>query len=325
MYLSYLNFAVMGRPNPNFPIFAGRVRYPEDIPFAETLAAALVAGNDPLLTQTGDMQQAYRAADRVLVRYRIFLPSNYDPNRKYPLIVALHSGAGEGTYFEWEALQSGGAAGQENRFKQMAQEKGYIVACPNGRGDFFSERGESDVLSVLDRVEYLYSMDPNRVFLTGWSGGSSAGWRIALAHPTRFRALGAVAGAAEWLDRKSTEQATGLHVRFFGFDKDPSISQARRTSVLAKQLLPHFVYQEYADTSHDAAWSKALPAIFDFFDAVSGSLAARKSSFQGLGDFPGGPSRALLSVSRPMDRSWSDTAPLRRASRRSAGPKPKVW
>ncbi len=271
MYLMVLNFAVSGRPTQEFPSFAGRIRYPEDVVFSLTLAKALAAGSNTFLKQSGDMQQAYRSAmDGELIRYRVFVPKGYDPTRKYPLMVALHSGAGEGTYFEWESIQSGDGTKRENSFTQFAQEKGYIIACPNGRGDFFSTNGEEDVLAVLERVQKIYSIDPDHMFLTGWSLGSAATWRIAIDHPGRFKAIAPVVGEMDWMDRENIGKLAGLRILFSAAGKDSSsIVGARSINSIVKELVPGFRYVEYPEATHDNVWLKALPAIFGFFDSCT--------------------------------------------------------
>ena len=272
MYWSTVNARAAGRPAMVFPSFAGPLRYPEDVVLAESLATALARGSDAPLHPSGDTQQAYLAPDGELVRYRIFVPVGYDATRRYPVIIAIHSGAGPGTYFDWEANFSNGGAQEDNRLKRLAQERGYIVACPSGRGgsfgEFLSPHGEADVLDVLRRVQSVYSVDTERVFLAGWSVGSDAVWHIAMAHPELFCAIAPVAGSAEWLDRDKTRNAAHLGILFSAGASDSSVAEARRTSALAKELFTDFSYVEYPETTHDAIWTKALAAVFDFFDAT---------------------------------------------------------
>lgn len=279
MYVSNLNFAVEGRATSGFPTFVGRLRYPDDIDSAESLLQALASGKDPAREFAGEMQRAYRAGDGVLVPYRIFAPEGYDPGRKYPLIVALHSGAGESTYFQWESL--GGDAPRPNEFKRLAQEKGYLIACPNGRDGFFSDRGRTDVMTVLERMENVYSVDKERIFLTGWSLGGAASFDIALRNPGRVKAVAAVAGAATWLNKSNTAKSRELPVLYAIGDRDQSIAEARRTSALGKELFSRFTYVERSGVSHNGIWSEALPLVFAFFGKVG-------SSFDYLGQTPPG-------------------------------------
>ncbi len=265
-----------GRPPMGFPTWAGPVRYPEDIALAESFVDALARGDDAPLRPSGETQQAYLSSDGELIPYRVFVPEGYDPTRQYPLVVAIHSGAGAGTYFEWQAnAPADGTAPKDNALKRLAQERGYVVACPNGRagsfGEFLSPRGEADVIAVLRRVQSVYSIDPKRVFLTGWSVGSAATWHIGIRHPELFRAMAPVAGAATWLSGDTTRSAAALGVLYSAGARDASVEEARRTSALAKTLLPRFEYLEYPDATHDGVWAAALTALFDFFDRCGSS------------------------------------------------------
>jgi len=163
---------------------------------------------------------------------------------------------------------------RRNQLKRLAQEKGYLVVCPSGRGNFRNRRGEADVQDVTARVQSTYSVDPDRVFLTGWSLGGDAAWQIALKYPERFRAVAPVAGSAPWLTRENTSQAAGLPVLYSVAEQDFAIEDARRTAALAKELLRDFTYTEYPATTHPGVWSKALPAVFAFFDACAAGTSA---------------------------------------------------
>ena len=74
--------------------------------------------------------------------YRIFFPSRYVPAPekeggsvpKFPLVIACHPGGGdEHSYFEWK--------GNADRIQTIAEERGYIVACPAAPGNNWHEDG----------------------------------------------------------------------------------------------------------------------------------------------------------------------------------------
>jgi dipeptidyl aminopeptidase/acylaminoacyl peptidase len=268
MYLGRVNFIALGRPDGNtFPQFNARLRYPEDVAFAESLIDGLATDPDTLLKRSGDMAEAYRSAvDGQLLRYRIYVPRGYDRSKKYSLIVALHSGGGDSTYFEWEEHFTPPGQHPENRFKQLAEERGYIVVCPNGSsGTSLGERDDPEVVALIEKVREMYSVEPKRVFLTGWSVGASAAWRIAVSHPELFGAVALVGGQADWLNRQNTEKARDLPIQYSLTTSE--VEQAKSTTEPAKEFLPKFSQKEYPGTDHVTVWAKALPDVFDFFDA----------------------------------------------------------
>jgi pimeloyl-ACP methyl ester carboxylesterase len=66
--------------------------------------------------------------------------------------------------------------------------KGYLVAAPLGRGDTFyrSGPGELDVLEAIADVRRHYAVDPDRIFLIGFSGGAAGVNVISSRHPDLF-------------------------------------------------------------------------------------------------------------------------------------------
>lgn len=119
------------------------------------------------------------------VRSLVQLPPEYDPHRRYPAILTLH-GAGYGPehQIDWWAgprTQQGWRAGQASRH-------GYIVIAPawtleHQKQYQYSAREHAAVLDTLRAACQRFSIDTDRVFLTGHSMGGDAAWDIGLAHP----------------------------------------------------------------------------------------------------------------------------------------------
>jgi uncharacterized membrane protein/dienelactone hydrolase len=280
MYLAAANFAASGRTDgEGFPRFNARIRYPEDVRFAESL----VSEPEAIASRSGDMTQGIRSVvDGTRLRYRVFVPEGYTPARKYPLLVALHSGAGDWTYFD------GGLASSGPDLKQLAQARGYVVACPNGAsGSFLDERDDADTIALVERLERLYSIDVQRVFLTGWSVGGSATWRLAMRHPGLFAAAAPVGGDAAGLTGDTSTKARSLPILFSVSAMEAA--QAKGTADRALALLPLFTMTIVPDTDHISVWSKALPGLFEFLDRV------RRPSFRGLCGVPCGAEQSMAS------------------------------
>ena len=119
------------------------------------------------------------------VRYLVQLPPEYDPYRRYPAIVTLH-GAGTTAMqqIDWWAGDRAKAAcapGQATRH-------GYIVIAPDWTAEHqkqygYSAREHAAVLDCLRDACRRFSIDTDRVFLSGHSMGGDAAWDIGLAHP----------------------------------------------------------------------------------------------------------------------------------------------
>lgn len=119
------------------------------------------------------------------VRYYVQLPPEYDPLRKYPAVVTLHGAATTPQLqIDWWA---GGRDRNGNRQGQGTRH-GYIVIAPawgatHQRSYEYSLREHTAVLATLRDACRRFSIDTDRVFLSGHSMGGEAAWDIALAHP----------------------------------------------------------------------------------------------------------------------------------------------
>ena len=123
----------------------------------------------------GDCQDLGSATSHLVT-----LPDDYDESRKYPLVVFLH-GAGQGRWlFRLQAPP-----------RIASRRNGYVLLSPL-RVD--SRPSIARVCESIDEALGSYAVDPDRVYLTGISAGSTLAWAVAQAQPHRFAALLPIAG-----------------------------------------------------------------------------------------------------------------------------------
>jgi len=141
-------------------------------------------------------------------------PANYDPAKKYPMIVTVHGGPSASTGARW-----GGG---------MWANEGYFEFQPNPRGSFgqgekfaaanrkdFGYGDLRDILKGMDAIEAKYPVDKNREGLTGWSyGGFMTMFAVTQTH--RFRAAVAGAGISDWLSYYGENSIDQWMIPFFG-------------------------------------------------------------------------------------------------------------
>jgi len=76
----------------------------------------------------------------------------------------------------------------------------FIVAAPDGYGQvLWRWMGEQDVLDVIADIERNYSVDSDRVVLSGLSNGGVGAYAIGSRHAYRFSVVQAIAGAPSWI------------------------------------------------------------------------------------------------------------------------------
>jgi len=165
------------------------------------------AGHDPYATEArGELTlRGYRSpiSDR-LQGYAVYVPADYDPSRRYPLLVALHGGSTNGNLFA--ALTLGARVPHAEyrrhwwRVHRPVLRPDWIVVAPNGFGNsMWRYLGEQDALDVIEEVARSYSVDRDRVVLYGLSNGGLGSFNIGTRHAWRFSAVVPLAGAPGWI------------------------------------------------------------------------------------------------------------------------------
>lgn len=167
--------------------------------------------------------------DKFRVQGWLMLPKDYDPAKRYPLIVEVHGGPSAAVLGRWGA----GGSLSPAAFSAL----GYFVLQPNPRGSFgqgeaftqanrkdFGYGDLGDILAGVDAVEARYPIDPHRVGVTGWSyGGFMTMFSITQTH--RFRAAVAGAGISDWLSYYGENSIDQWMIPFFGASvyDDPAV------------------------------------------------------------------------------------------------------
>ncbi len=204
----------------------------------------------------GLRQWAYRSAiDDSCQPYTAYVPETYDPAKRYPLIVTLHG-------FSADDYQSA---------KKLADlnPEDYIIVGAFGRGDMgYRSMGEQDVLDVTDRIQRIYSIDQDRVYLMGNSMGGMGTWRLGQLFADRFAAIAPFCG---WTGTEYLENLRNLPVLIVHGDADTDISidMDREAAARLKQLGFTARFDVLPGAGHGAweAWAKKNGGdrIFEFF------------------------------------------------------------
>jgi predicted esterase len=158
------------------------------------------------------------------VAYRVQLPPEYDPYVSYPCVMTLH-GAGNTPeqQIEWWAGTMDDKRGM--RMGQAARH-GYIVIAPawgkaHQKEFESSPREHHAILSVLRDACRRFSIDTDRVFLSGHSMGASAAWELGLAHPDLWAGVIPIATpSANKMMAKYWPNAELVPFYFVGGEKD---------------------------------------------------------------------------------------------------------
>lgn len=132
-------------------------------------------------------------------RYLVQLPPEYHPLRRYPAVVTLHGlQTTPEQQLDWWAGQFDGRGyrlGQAGRH-------GYIVIAPRWTQERqiayqYSAREHGLILAVLRDALSRFSIDTDRIFLSGHFTGADAAWDVGLAHPSLWAGVIIIAGRSD--------------------------------------------------------------------------------------------------------------------------------
>lgn len=180
--------------------------------------------------------RAFRAA--------VIRPRDFDPARKYPVILSVYAGP-------HATVVSAAAAGQA--LNQWLADQGFIVAMLDGRGT--PRRGRDweraikhDLISIPleDQVEGLRAlgakhpeMDLSRVGVYGWSFGGYFSAMAAMRRPDVFQAACAGAPVADWYDYDTCYTERYLGVPDLEGNLDPQESLATKRAYELSSVLTY--------------------------------------------------------------------------------------
>jgi predicted peptidase len=131
------------------------------------------------------------------LKYNLFIPRNYDKNKSYPLVLFMHDAGATSTVTTTTLVQGLGAVVWASPSDQAKHES--FVLAPQYSTQVVNDNSEaSDYLdTTVNLVNWLvsqYSIDKNRLYTTGQSGGAMMSIAIDIKYPDLFAASFIVAG-----------------------------------------------------------------------------------------------------------------------------------
>lgn len=222
------------------------------------------------------------------ISYSLFVPSSYEPTKKFPLIVLLHGlGSNPGQVMRYDGLVT------------EAEQRGYLVVAPYGynshgwygslgQGNEFAQRfrrnreqpvedpenlgelSEKDVLNVLEIVTRQYSVDPTRTYLMGHSMGGGGTLYLAMKYSDKWAAIGPMAPAI-YSDPEGLKAIAHLPAIVVQGEDDRLVRAevTRRWVEMMKELEMTHRYIEIPGGDHVNSIARnpeVIDEVFDFFD-----------------------------------------------------------
>ncbi|MFA5831879.1 MAG: T9SS type A sorting domain-containing protein [Bacteroidota bacterium] len=260
----------------------------------------LIHAQDPIAMKFVARSHTFRG---VTIPYRLFIPDHYSTSKKFPIVLTLHGSGQRGTDNLLQVQSTRMATSWADPVNQ-AKYPCFVIApqCPPSQDWFFNA---NIVSNILDSLLHEFTIDSNRLYVTGFSMGGHGTWEMIRRFPNRFAAAIPMCG-------KGNASAVSLFAQTpiwnFHGTKDPTVSVSESRSMIealkntgrsvvythcfnndcsgqSDSSIEMYVkshadlfYTEYKDGGH-AIWDESydytflFPWVFDNYRKTSGAIA----------------------------------------------------
>ena len=201
--------------------------------------------------------RTYRNARGERMPYRLFVPEDYDKRQRYPLVLWLHGGAGRGDD-NLKQISGGNTSGSHvwTRPEHQSKYPCFVVApqCPVNEQWTTEDPVKSShqmrlALEIVADVQKEFSIDAQRLYVTGQSMGGFGTWAVIAEHPLMFAAAIPVCGGG---DETQASRLVQTPVWAFHGERDEAVSveYSRRMIARIRQAGGAPKYTEYKGAGH---------------------------------------------------------------------------
>ncbi len=160
--------------------------------FAVAAALTVTLGALPVPAQDlprGQIVDDVKCASDPAQTYAVYIPSSYSPDKVWSLLVAFHPAARGRAMVE--------------KYQAAAEAYGYIVAGSNNSRNGSPQATVGAIQAMLPDLGRRFSVDGNRLYLTGMSGGARVAMQVALGTKMAAGVIASSAGYPDGEPRKS--------------------------------------------------------------------------------------------------------------------------
>lgn len=191
--------------------------------------------NDDVLSgvKLGEVEEVwYTSVDDYRIQGWIVKPPDFDPARKYPLILTIHGGPhamyGVGFNFGW---QNHAAEGYVVLYTNPRGSSGYGSAFGNAIKNAYPGKDFEDLMKGVDEVIARGYIDERNLFVYGCSGGGVlTAWVVG--HTDRFAAASANCPVTNWLSFVGTTDGASWYRNFEKMPWEDPSEHLRRSPLM---------------------------------------------------------------------------------------------
>ncbi len=208
------------------------VRFDVKSPAAVTVLTAvnqdLLAGKKLATTE----EIWYRSVDGLRIQGWIVKPPDFDPGRKYPMMLEIHGGPHSmyNVGFSF-ARQDHAAHGYVVLYTNPRGSTGYGSAFGNAIKNAYPGKDYDDLMTGVDSLINRGYIDSDRLYVFGCSGGGVlTSWIVG--HTNRFAAASANCPVTNWLSFVGTTDGSSWYRNFEKFPWDDPSEHLRRSPLM---------------------------------------------------------------------------------------------
>ncbi|MHB1326577.1 MAG: S9 family peptidase [Gemmatimonadales bacterium] len=177
----------------------------------------------------------YPSVDGLKIQGWVVKPPDFDPSRKYPLMLAIHGGphgmyASTLSYMWWE-WQIYAGQGYVVLFTNPRGSSGYGSAFGNAIKNAYPGKDYNDLMAGVDTVINRGYIDPKQMYVYGCSGGGVlTAWVVG--HTDRFAAASSECPVTNWLSFVGTTDGAGWYRNFAKLPWEDPSEHLRRSPLM---------------------------------------------------------------------------------------------
>lgn len=232
---------------------------PEALPTLTALETTVEGANAPVGFSHQGTTDTHNA-------YSLYVPENYSPQQRWPLIVCLHGGYGRGDEYIWTWLRP-------------AKSKGYLLVSPKSIGPTWSVLNPPldvrSIRAILAEVCSLYAVDRKRVYLSGLSDGGIYAYLLGLSCPDWFAGIAPIAGEMSPMTDPMLRQKQGKDIPLFivhgAKDFIFDVRSVRSSCDLLQKIGYNVTYTELPEWGHAYTYGINEQLVMPWFESLGGT------------------------------------------------------
>lgn len=216
------------------------------------LYPSVCLGGETKRDKFGFINESFTDRTGEVYSFLVFLPYDYQPGEKRPLLLYLH-GLGEAGDDPYITIHNNFGV----KVWEMKRTFPFVVAIPQcGKDEHWAGENLQRAIDYTNEIEKRFGTDPDRCYVTGVSSGGQGAWNALQEYPDRFAAAAILCGTPPADLSKVVAANTPIWNFYNDRDEKPLVTANREAwSGLIKAGASPLV-SEYAMTGHNC-WDRA--------------------------------------------------------------------